>query len=181
LDALQGHDVRVFAYLRRPDEILVSADNQCVRDYRHRRTEGITEKPRPYDPTYSNILSRWIERKDIKLTLAPYDPKQWVGGSICSDFLSMIGVNGDHFEILDERANLRLSPLITDILRSANRIPLTREQHDALVQALYGLSTELFPHTPFLDEAICQLIEPHLDRYRPFFREGFDERFLLGL
>jgi hypothetical protein len=97
LSCLKGHDVRIIAYIRHPCDIVISAFNEVVRHYDVHWMRPLNERPFAYDPSQIDILQRWLTVPN--LMLAPYDRTQWVGGSIFSDFLAMIGVDGRRFRL----------------------------------------------------------------------------------
>lgn len=189
LSVLSPYEISTIAYMRRPDDLVVSAYNQIVRDEYHRRVMPLSEKNKAYDPSYKLILSRWM-RSDLNLVLAPYDQKQWFGGSIFTDFLSMIGLedtSGLDLSNVDDEVNTSLPASLIDVLLRANRIKMSSEDHKSFVRSLY----ELYRERPdsFLSYDILsaeqrlalrrELIDI-IHIYRPFFRPGFDEAFLAG-
>ena len=144
LGCLDGWNVRAIAYIRHPSDILVSAWNEVVRGYQSRWTAPIDAMPFPYDPGQFDLLAQWIGKTD--LTLAPYDPRQWAGGSIFSDFLSMIGVDGRSFDYRREDGNESIAFPLAEALRLANMTIATPEQHAAIVAHLRTVECEPGPY-----------------------------------
>lgn len=187
LPAFASHDVTAIAYLRRPDDLIVSAYNQIVRDETHRRMRPLSLEHRPYDASFRMQLSRWM-RPGISLLLAPYDRNQWVGGTIVTDFLSMIGIDdwsGMDTAARKENSNSSLPSSLTEIIRLANHIPMSKEDHRAFVTGIYKLYWEkpdAFASYDILTGEERQVLRRELAEvmpaYRPYFREGFDESFL---
>jgi hypothetical protein len=93
--AVKGLDVTVIAYMRRSDEIILSAHNELVRSSAWTTTVA---KRMPYDPTYRSLLLHWLGERPWRLMLAPYDQAQWPNGSIFDDFLAMLGIESAGFD-----------------------------------------------------------------------------------
>lgn len=179
LRCLGGDDVRTIAYIRHPCDILISAFNEVVRTYGAKWTRPINEKPFAYDPRQIDLLRRWIERTN--LTLAPYDPAQWVGESLFSDFLAMIDVDGDGFDYRQENGNVALPYPLAERLRLLNVDGVTAEQHSAFVEQFRAMECEAgpYPLTPQTIETCLTMMRETLPFYHPLFRPGFQENFLL--
>ena len=131
VDALEGHDIKVIAYIRSPDGIVLSAYNQDVREDRVRRKESLETTDIGYDPTYRNALDRWLSIFDpARLVLAPYDRKQWTSGSILADFLHMVGADASSFdtEVPSTKANVSLPFALTEALRLVNKNGMTGDK-----------------------------------------------------
>ncbi|WP_157944598.1 hypothetical protein [Mangrovicella endophytica] len=183
--SIDGFETEVIAYLRAPDDFVVSAYNQTVRG-KNARTIPLRDKIGP-DPTYRRQLSNWM-RSQWELTLAPYDRKQWPNGSIFLDFLSMLHVLPDGLDIEprqdDENRSLP-APLI-EVLRAANIVGIAGEQRVSLIRELRELGRsrpDLYPEAELLTaaerRAYRAIFAEHVEAYRPFYRPGFDETFLL--
>jgi hypothetical protein len=187
--ALDGTEVAIVAYLRRPDRIEAAAYNQAVRGRRKRRQQPIAEDPPSYDPTFRKLLVPWIEANLGELTLAPFDLEQWSQGNLFHDFFEMLGIDASGLDLQSHAAemNRSLPTGLIEALRVMNRIPLRETTHEALVSDLYDLwnkRPELYAEVELLTsdqqrELIAQLKE-HLPLYRPHYRAGFDEGFLLS-
>lgn len=190
-EMFQGYDVRVLAYIRRPDHLWASAYTQLLKETEVRRGQRIDEPPIPYDCSYSTVLLKWMEHfAPRRLLLAPFDPPQWVGGNIYQDFMQMTGLNLDTSgmqtpSLID--TNQGLPATLAEALRVTNETEtLPASRHRLLVQCLENLTLE-FPEAfgpsvrlPSADLArqSFAMLEPYLDTYRPYFRPGFDESFL---
>lgn len=179
LSCLKGHDVQTIAYIRHPCDILISAFNEVVRHHETRWTRPLNEKPFAYDPSQMDILGRWLGATNV--TLAPYDPTQWAGGSIFSDFLNMIGVRGDGFDYSQSGGNESLPYPLAEALRLVNTINPSAEQHAAIVEGLRTIACEPkgYPLTPKNVNMCLAQMRAALPTYRPHFRPGFQEEFLL--
>lgn len=189
-EAFGGHELHVVAYIRRPDHQWASAYAQLVREARVRRRSGIDEAPVPYDCGYSSVFGKWIGQfAPGNMTIAPFDPAQWHGGSLEHDFLRTIGAGDAAIEACSykRRFNNRSLPVgMVDLLRVANAAPMPPAVHVCLVSALDILAGRLAgafgppPRltSPELVRRAFEMIEPHVATYRPYFRAGFDESFL---
>ncbi len=189
ISVLSDFPTTVIAYMRRPDDLVISAYNQIVRDENHRRTNPLSDAHRAYDPSYKLILSRWM-RPNLELVLAPYDRSQWVGGAITKDFLYMLGLDdysNFDFSIDENESNASLPASLIEVLRRANHIKMSREEHNYFVHSLYELYREkpsAFPPydilAPELRRKFVRELEAVIEIYRPYFRSGFDEKFLIS-
>ncbi|TPK76369.1 hypothetical protein FJ930_03590 [Mesorhizobium sp. B2-4-15] len=179
LSCLKGYDVRIIAYIRHPCDIVISAFNEVVRHYNARWTRPLNERPFAYDPSQIDVLRRWL--KVSNLTLAPYDSAQWVGGSIFSDFLAMIGIAGDGFDYSQTDGNESLPYPLVEALRLVNTANPSAEQHCALVETLRTIKSEAgeYPLTQTNVKLFLAQMHQALPIYRPHFRPGFQEDFLL--
>ena len=187
LELLSPYKVSAIAYLRRSDDMVVSAFNQLVRDEHHRRAIPLSEKNRAYDPSYRLLLGRWI-RPGVRLALAPYDREQWVGGTVTTDLLSMIGLSdftGLDVSVRAEDSTPSLPASLVDVLLLANRIPMSEEDHKSFVRDLYDLyrkRPDAYASYDILTkeqrEAFRRELADAIHLYRPHFRKGFDESFL---
>lgn len=179
LSCLKGHDVRTIAYIRHPSDIVISAFNEVVRHYDQYWTRPLNERPFAYDPSQIDILRRWL--KVPNLILAPYDRAQWVGGSLFADFLAMIGVSGDGFDHSQAGGNESLPYPLVEALRLVNSANPSADQHRAVVEILRTLRGEPgeYPLTPKNVKICIERMREALPSYRPHFRSGFQEAFLL--
>lgn len=187
--ALEEQSVEFLAYLRRPDELILSTYDELVRSPVKRWQEKFAESALLYDPTYREVLKRWINSQIGKLVLAPYDREQWKGHSLFLDFLDMLGIDdptGFDFHCALDDANRTLPAALTEVLRLTNWIETDPRSRETLIADLYRLWDEnpsWFP--PFSQISaeqrrnFCGQLEVHLDYYRPHFRPGFKEDFLL--
>jgi hypothetical protein len=189
--SLSGVDIRVVAYIRRPDEMWASAFSQLVVEPTVRRTERIDRSPLPYDCGYSTVFCKWMDHfGPDRMQLAPFDRRQWPGGNLLRDFLSMIGAPPDLFEhcSTDAVAYRRSLPaILTAAIRHANACGRVSDGgHARLVRAMDQLAPKLprfmsHParlHSRRARRRCIEMLEPWMDRYRPYFRPGFDESFL---
>lgn len=182
-----GREVSVIAYIRRPDDIIASAYNQTVRSFVRRRTEPFSMRNKGYDPTYQRVLRRWM-RPDVKLTLAPYDPKQWIGGKLMADCLSMLSVSdfsGFDMAGMEGEENISLPMPLLEIVRRFNELTTSNKDHKKFVADLYEIYRQrpdaFRPFDLLTVEQrmeMCSDLAKVMHLYRPYFRPGFDERFL---
>ncbi|WP_189434610.1 MULTISPECIES: sulfotransferase domain-containing protein [unclassified Mesorhizobium] len=179
LSCLKGHDVRVIAYVRHPSDIVVSAFNEVVRHHDRHWTRPLNEEPFAYDPSQLDLLRPWLKIPNI--TLAPYDRSQWVGGSIFSDFLAMIGVSGDSFDFSQTGGNESLSYPLIEALRHVNIACPSADQHRAILELLQTIKCGPgeYPLTRKNVRKCIKRMRLALPSYRPHFRSGFDEGYLL--
>lgn len=188
LEVFAGHEIDVIAYIRRPDEIMVSAHSELVKSSSQRWRGRVTEDPLSYDPTYIDVLSYWMEREDVYFRIAPYDRRQWPQGNLFLDFLSMLEVTdpaGFDLSTTEDHANRSLPTQLTELLRQSNSNEATPERHGEFTIALYRLwkdFPDLITPIPALTRAEAEVfflqLQDRLPRLRPFFRQGFDESFL---
>ncbi|WP_296742905.1 hypothetical protein [Mesorhizobium sp.] len=179
LFGLEGHDLRVFAYIRHPADIVVSAFNELVRHRVSHWTRPLNEEPFAYDPSQMDVLRRWLKVPNI--TLAPYDRPQWAGGSIFNDFLGMIGVPCDGFDFSQTGGNESLPYPLIEALRNVNVASPSADQHRMLVELFRTIQCEPGEY-PLTQRNVAKCVERMrlvLPIYRPHFRAGFDERYLL--
>ena len=186
LQSIRGMQATFIAYMRRPDDRLVSVFDQMVRQ--GRRVKPIGESPR-YDPTCRAYLEKWAVAEGHRLLLAPYDELQWPNGSILDDFLGMVGIDGEGLDrsLTSEEANRSLPGALTEVLRLANRLDIGEEARQQLTLGLQELAAsrpDLFAEGDLLGRgeriALRRKLRDSLDFWRPHFREGFDERFLVA-
>lgn len=184
--SISSHDVRIIAYMRRPDEMVLSAYNQVVRD--QSRWKASLAESCPYDPSYRNPLGQWITSAIGEVVLAPYDPDQWKERSLFIDFLSMLGVEDFSefdFRVPPEEANMSLPTILIEVLRLTNQIGIDQVSHEKLVAEFYQLWKRhpdwfpaLDPMGPEQRKQLCNRLAAELENYRPYFRPGFKEEFL---
>ncbi|WP_102960711.1 hypothetical protein [Mangrovicella endophytica] len=188
-ESLRGLETLVIGYVRRPDDIVISAYNEIVRDSTHRWTDSLDAKL-PYDPTYISIFKRWIgPGKPWRFIVAPYDQDQWVGGTLLSDFSVMIGADPSSMkqEIDRDAANRSLPAPLIEVMRAINRIGLSDDHHRAVVQAMYRASEDS-PHLYEVDDGISDArraayrksFESVAVLFRPHYRPGFNEDFMIA-
>ena len=138
-DLICDHSVTAIAYLRAADELVASAHNQVVRSPKVRSTAPANQKPFAYPPL-DTVLQPWMDLLgQERLVLAPYDPGQFIGGTIFSDFLSMLSItNLDRFDfdVPDDQANRSLSAGLIELLRITNSLQRSDTEHNALVGRL---------------------------------------------
>lgn len=186
LHAIGGLQATFIAYLRAPDDRLASAFNQMVR---HGRRVAPIEERGNYDPTYHSNLTKWAAADGHRLVLAPYDERQWPDGSILDDFLGMIGVDAIGLErsLGPFEANRSLPAGLTEVLRLANGLAMSEETRRSLAHGLEKLASsrpELFSKGSLLDRdarvALRRALRDSLDLWRPYYRAGFEEGFLIS-
>jgi hypothetical protein len=179
LSCLEGHDVRTIAYIRHPCDIVISAFNEVVRHHEAHWTRQLNERPFAYDPTQMDALRRWLDATSV--TLAPYDKQQWAGGSIFSDFLDMIGIAYNDFDCSQIGENESIPHPLAETLRLVNMTNPSAEQHRAILRQLRTIECAPGPYP--LDPKSVNVCLAHmrqtLPSYRPHFRRGFKEDFLL--
>lgn len=190
LEAFAGHEIHVLAYIRRPDHQWASAFAELVRQEEARRSERIDEEPAPYDCGYSTVFPKWMSRfPPERMTIAPFDQRQWHRGRLALDFLHTIGAPTAALDACasgDCVYNPSPPAALVEVLRCANATnmpPLLRNALGASVDMLARRCPESLGPPPRLPtpEAVRKafnMLEPHLPTYRPYFRAGFDESFL---
>lgn len=183
IEAVAGVETEIFAYIRRPDDMIVSAHNELVRAG---WTSSISEK-RPYDPTYRSPLRHWTGERPWKLVIAPYDQPQWHGGNLLTDFLWMTGIDSTDLKFPDQSAkvNKSLPTSLIEVLRVINGAGFSPDMRGRIISCLYEVS-ELHPGmyksenllTPDQRKAYVAEFSAHAGELRRYFRPSFDEAFL---
>lgn len=166
----EGVPVRVIAYIRNPCDQVVNAYNQVVRSETSRWTTPVNQKPRAYDVSYRSVFDAWMDQPSF--TLCPYDPPQWVGGTIFSDFLDTIGVPFEGLQVPVERENVSLPSSLIEVVRAANVAGLddvSREQLIALLRQGTAAPQEGYP----LSDKACQECIAKLQARLPLYREKY--------
>ncbi len=186
LSAFGPAAIRTVGYVRNPCDLMVSAYNQVVRDPKSRRVQPIEASPPPYDVSMANILRIWMD--DGRLTLCPYDAAQWAGGTILSDFLTMLGVDAtglDPDESPDSpptAENRSLPYLFVEAVRHLNAAGIDEDSRQKVIDILYGASADA-DKSYVLDRAMCdtciEAMRAQLPAYEPFLRDGFQTDYLL--
>lgn len=180
---LRGCDVRVIAYLRHPADLLIAAFSEVAKHFARDYRRAVDEEPLVYDPTQYETLSRWINHPEFQLVLAPYDRAQWPGHSLFADFLSLIGVASRDLDMTDIRVNRSLPFKAAETLRRAVLSGTSREEHERLREALRAMEPEdddPYPLSPAFVTACLARMRGTIPAYRPYFREGFREEYLLA-
>lgn len=185
LRVLEGRQATFVAYLRRPHDRLVSVFDQLVRQKRRVAPLGKNET---FDATYVASLGKWAAAEGHRLQLAPYDPPQWTNGSLLDDFLAMVGVDAAGLDRTLEpgEMNRSLPPGLTEVLRLANGLDIAEATRESLVAGLRQLAEtrpDLFADADVLGPdrraALRRALRDSLHLWRPYYRPGFDERFLV--
>jgi len=184
-----GHQLKIIAYIRRPDEIIRSSHNQIVRDLKWPR--DVKERPYAYDPSYFDLFGQWIKNfLPGDLIICPYDIQQFKNNNIVLDFLSVIGLKKTlplNLNIIDTEANNSLPDTLLEVLRLSNAVlNLSDIDQTKWVNALSALKIqfpELYPnHDRYMTrkqrKECFEALEDKIYLYRPYFREGFDEDYL---
>jgi hypothetical protein len=191
-DILAGHSLQIIAYLRPPDEIVVSAYNETVRDSFKRWPRNLDERPFQYDPSYWNVLSGWLAVfGPSQLTLAPFDVSQWPQYDLVLDFLRMIGIEEiflPYRDLTEADMNFSLPASLIEVVRMTNAmVRMSSDMQGLFVQGLYELCKQypaLYPNEvkllmhDDLRHECYRLLKNRLPTYRPYFRVGFNEDFL---
>ncbi|UOK69810.1 hypothetical protein [Ancylobacter polymorphus] len=180
LDLLGDQKKKVIAYIRHPCDIVLSAFGERVKYYPNQYTSDVNDHPLAYDPGQLDVLTTWIARNDIELILAPYDRRQWHGGSLCVDFLRMIGASPDQMRANDFRVNESLSYTSVEILRRALLGGIEAHDFDVLLDAMMRLNfrDDRYPLTDENLQFCFERMRYCIGVYQKFFRSGFDEEFL---
>ncbi len=116
-------DVKVLVYLRRQDNYLMSAYQQCLKGC---QMNGLTCRQwlcwmhdGDARADYSRAL-KWLLRLMVKenLIVRAFEPEQFFNGSLLADFLHHVGLDiDDGFDIPLKKRNPGLSPFLAEILR----------------------------------------------------------------
>lgn len=185
------HKIKIIAYMRRPDELFASAHNQIVRQENTKWTRSIQERPYPYDPSYRASLGKWIGNfTPNELVIAPFDNPQLKEKDLVLDFLSMAGLN-EHLlldrSFTDPEVNAGLPDSLIEVVRLTNAVlSLPPGDHARWVAGLHALRAQYPNLYPLNSELMTRkqrkecflLLKSELHKYRPYFRNGFNEKFL---
>jgi hypothetical protein len=181
--------ITAIAYLRCPEDRLVSSYNHQVRNSHFRRVAPISKAVvrACKTPAYAKALARWMSAVEVQLILAPYDPPQWKGGTLFTDFLAVLGIDDpSDFDHAIGKLNDAWPESVIEILRLVNRLPISEEQHARLVgdlESFWRANPERFLRFDLLTEeerkALRANVTAALPMLRPYYRDGFDERFLI--
>lgn len=170
--------IRVIVYLRRQDEQLESHWNQKVKNFtvslpltfdEYIASGRYTYMPFEYDKALDRIAARI--GKD-NLIVRVYDRRQFVGGSIFSDFLDALGLElSDEFESLPYTSNVRLPNNAVEIKRQINSLFYKTGVHDFYCDAILdAFGMELMKERPRTDTSM----------FSPELRAEFMERYSKG-
>jgi hypothetical protein len=187
----EGHCTTVLAYIRRPDHLLESAYAQLVKEDSVRRREPIEEPPTPYDCGYITIFPKWFPHfAPGQMILAPFDPPQWPNRCLFADFCRMVGIEiSDRIDTAIPRleSNKALPAALVEALRVTNiALDLPTDDREKLISEFRRHAEsrpDLFApreETGLSDfkKRAFGILQPNLEIFRPYFREGFDESFL---
>lgn len=182
LSALRGHTVSVIAYFRHPCDILISAFDEVVRHFERRWTRPINGQPFVFDPSQYEYLGQWLDQTDIEISICPYDPSQWVNGSLLEDFMLMLNVPLAGYDLNVGKINESLPFWATERLRNLYAIDSNESQHAELIAQLRK-DGSIDLHYPLTDETIAtclRLMADVLPIYRQYFRPRFSEAYLMS-
>lgn len=136
---LSMHEVKVIVYLRRQDAVLVSAYNQGVK--RHQRTTCMSSwlaKRLGNEADAYTELSKWSTSFGKEnLIIRIYEPSQFFGETIFSDFLHVLDLPlTEEYEIPTRPINPSYRIDALEAMRLLNCLPLARQIHslDTLLQ-----------------------------------------------
>lgn len=156
---LKRRNPRIIVYLRRQDDAHESWYNQTIKalGYHHTLSESLQTFHDLWD--YDANLQRWsaVFGEDA-LIVRLYGDREFTGGTLVNDFLSVIGVPVAGFKIPAERINTGLNYDLLEMQRCINRLPLTvqekRRFHKSMIElSLRAKGTGLFDESPALDRS----------------------------
>lgn len=148
LSQFQEAEVRVIAYLRRQDELLESeyAHNVVADEVRYVGTIHdfyMSQNPiARYD--YEELLNKWESGpRRPTITVRPFEPRQFHGGSLLRDFCHSIGVTWDDQYTLPtgNETNARLPVAAVLALKELNRLDLPTRQRVEIIKILRDATT----------------------------------------
>jgi hypothetical protein len=184
----------VIAYIRNPEGQISASYAELLKESAVRRTSRIEEPPIPYDSSYTSVFPKWFPYfAPGEMVLAPFDAAQWAKGKLLIDFCEMIGLDPlVQMELEGKDAvylNKRLPAGLQEVLRRSNALlGLSGEKHHIWRSELEQLAAEhrgLFVETATtlpreMEQKLYLELAGMLPVYRPYFRSGFDEQFLLA-
>ena len=184
----------VIAYIRNPEGQISASYAELLKESSVRRTSRIDEPPVPYDSSYCSVFPKWFPHfAPGEMVLAPFDAAQWPKENLLLDFCQTIGLDSRIQTELEDvqglHRNRRLPACLQEVLRRSNALlGLPREIHLAWCDELEKLASEhpeIFRErgTPLpqkMARKSREVLAETLPLYRPYFRRGFDKRFLLA-
>jgi hypothetical protein len=125
-------DIRIIIYVRRQDNYLESLfSNHVLRSYNARIKDfNIEVKSADRWPYWDKIIGTWagVFGKE-NIIVRPFEKEQFVGGSIYTDFLSILKIgNIKDYDTSVGVVNRSFKPEITEIIRRFNRLALLKNE-----------------------------------------------------
>lgn len=176
-----GCDINIIGYLRHPCDLIVSAYNEVVRDIKVRRTDPIDVRPFSYDASLKSIIGRWLHYE--KFVLCPYDPPQWRGGSLITDFMNQVGCSTDDLHFRDEMVNKSLDFSLIEVIRSMNCSGIDEDSRGQVISILRKATVPVgkYPLSRESCDFFLDYFRSTAPNYLKHFRDGFDDAYLYDL
>ena len=132
-----GHELKVVVYLRRQDELYSSFFNQDVKGARQwaHNAYQFYQTHQLFQHDYDELLAVWsrgVGRENM--IVRPYEPAQWVGGSIIEDFCSVTGIQPLAAGPVD--TNEALGPTQLYIKLCLNRVGYDKGENEGVLRLL---------------------------------------------
>lgn len=164
----ENRSCEIIVYVRRQDDAHESWYNQTIKaqGYTHSLDDCIEQFFDLWD--YEKQLARWASVfGTTALVVRPYETSSYKGGTLLSDFFSILGLTVDDVTVSKERVNTGLNADLLEFQRLLNRLPLSVQQKRTFHHQLIDLSvktsgTGVFDEAPLIDPVQRRSI---LDRY----------------
>lgn len=162
--ALKNRKPSIIVYLRRQDAAHESWYNQTIKalGYHHTVEESLATFHDLWD--YDANLKRWsaVFGEDA-LVVRLYDDREFTGGTLTGDFLSVLGVQAADLDVPVERINTGLNHDLLEMQRCINKLPLTVQEKRRFHKSMIDLSlrtkdTGLFDESPAIDRPCADAI-----------------------
>ncbi|MFO7534656.1 MAG: hypothetical protein R6X19_03065 [Kiritimatiellia bacterium] len=141
-------EVFIIYYIRRQDLVAESDYAQRVRSYIKMEVQPARAILPVLVPHYLRILARYGARFDrAHLLVRPFEKTAFHGGSLLSDFLTLIGADPSRHPAADRRRNTSFTHTYLEFKRACNLLPLLEAELKGLGAELDRLSeADAAPH-----------------------------------
>jgi hypothetical protein len=137
-----AEDIRVFVYLRPQYELVLSGYSQAVKSGRTEPIDTSLSATNHYF-NYDRMLSYWERAVGIEnITVRRFLKQRFVGGSLITDFFTMLGIVLPPDIVIPPNRNVSLDAETVEFLRCANRVVAGRAK-DAYSGGRLGLVSTL--------------------------------------
>jgi hypothetical protein len=142
-ESLAEHEIKVIVYLRRQDQLYSSFYNQDVKGARQwpHSAYQFYETHQIFHRSYYDMLQTWSEVFGVENVLVrPYEPAQWLDGSIVRDFCQTAGIDSLRGLVIDRNKSLGVTQLY--VKRCLNRVGYDKGDNDQVRKLLVRLVPE---------------------------------------
>ena len=142
-DYLQGHEIRVIAYLRRQDQLYSSFYNQDVKGIRQWPDSAYQfyETHQIFMQDYYTLLNSWGNALGTEqIIIRPFEAQQWMGGDIVRDFCNLVGVDPLGAKYRQNEDALGVTQLY--IKQCLNKVGYDKSRNDEVLAIIFKLCPE---------------------------------------